>query len=643
MGKRATGSRTPLPATPDAVDVAMDIVGHDDVARTLLEKHSRLIDAQVRNERLEHANKRAMIAFRSVLAIVALAAVLGFGWMVMDARNDRGLVIDALSVPPDLAQRGLTGEALASNLADKLAEIDRTARSFRSPETMTVNWGNEVKIQIPETGVSIGEVDAFLRRTLGGQTTIGGAVFRTPQGLRLTVRAGGSGAVEQVGTDANLEAMIQKAAEGVFAQTQTYRYSKYLEFKGRTDEAMKVVRDLAATSDDPKERAWAWAQISNLLILTDTNAALAAAYRGIREDPSNPLVYLNGTIAAGHLSHYAESNRLGKIAGELGSNPDGGLSEIGVNTSRANLAFLPVETGDFNLVLKNLDALSGPLYPGLREKRDSTRAYYLLVLHDPRAARRLTGPVSDAAIAAQFPGSAGSGGGPNYDLAMEEGDYDRAALLTRKLLEFLKTNPETPHVSAVQSERFVLPDLATALAFGGHLDEARGIVERLPLDCVNCLAARGTVSGLSGEVAGARKWAMLALRGGAPPVFVHAGLARLDLQNRRWGDALAEADKALAAGPNYADAHKYRGDALRRLGRRDEAVAAYRKAADLAPAWGRLRIDWGLAELGRGDRKAAARQFDAASRLFLRPTDQKVLAGLRPFASPMPPSVKSRV
>ena len=130
----------------------------------------------------------------------------------------------------------------------------------------------------------------------------------------------------------------------------------------------------------------------------------------------------------------------------------------------ANLAFLPVETGDFNLVLKNLDALSGPLYPGLRENRDSTRAYYLLVLHDPRAARRLTGPVSDAAIAARFTGSAGGGGGPNYDLAMEEGDYDRAVLLTRQLLEFLKTNPETPHMSAVQSESSSAPAIWVAPA-----------------------------------------------------------------------------------------------------------------------------------------------------------------------------------
>ena len=625
-------AKSATPNTTDAVDVAMAMAGDGNAARTLLAKHGRLIDAQIRTERLEHRNKLALIAFRSILALAALALIVGFCWMVANARRDRGLVIEALSVPPDLAARGLTGQTMAAALADKLAEIDRTAQSFRSPETMTVNWGNEVKIQIPETGVSIGEVDAFLRRALGQQTTIGGAVFRTPEGLRLTVRAGGSGAVEQVGTDANLEAMIQKAAEGVFAQTQAYRYSKYLEFKGRKDEAMKVARDLAATSDDPKERAWAWAQISNLLGYTDTSASLAAAYRGIREDPSNPLAYLNGSIAASHLSHEAESNKLGKAANDLGSNPNGGLSDIGINTSRSNLAAEAGFTGDFNRVLKNIDALSGPVYPGLRESRDAGRAFYLLGLHNPRAARPLMGAMTDTAAAAQF-SQTSSGGGPYYAMAMEEGDYDRAALLARQVIEFLKTNPETPHLSAMQSERFILPNLANALAFGGHLDEARGIVDRLPLDCVNCLAARGTVSGLSGDVAGAHKWAMLALRGGAAPVFVHGGLARLELQNRRWGAALAEANQALAAGPNYADAHKYRGDALRRLGRLDEAIASYRKAADIAPQWGRLRIDWGIAELRRGDKQAARAQFDEAARRFLSNRDRLLLAAVRPLAA----------
>jgi len=497
---------------------------------------------------------------------------------------------------------------------------------------MTVNWGNDVKIQIPETGVSIGELDAFLRRVLGHQTTIGGALFRTPQGLRLTVRAGGTGAVEQTGTDANLEVMIQRAAEGVFAKTQAYRFSKYLEFEGRTDEAMTVARDIIRTDEDPKERAWAWAQVSNLLISTDTRAAVAAAYSGIEEDRSNALSYLNGCIAAGHLSHEGEQKQLCDTASRLGSDPAGGLSDIGINTSRTNQAFNPAESGDFGLALKQLDALSGPLYPGVRERRDVSHASLYLALHDVRGSRRLFGKLTDRATAATYSGSAGVSL-PQYDDAMEVGDYGRAAASARDVIMFLKTNPETAHLSALLTERTMLPNLARALALGGKFEEARAIAETLPVDCGRCLLARSVVAGAAGDLAQARRWNAAAVRNGTNPLVARDQMVKIALLNRRWSEALAEADRALAVGPNYADSHKARGDALRRLGRFDEAVAAYRRAEALAPQWGRLRIDWGMAELGRRHPDKARSKFDEASRLFLSARDRRVLATVRPFAA----------
>ena len=57
--------RSAMPDTPDAIDVAMGMVGDERVARTLLEKHCKLIEAQIQSERLEHGVKRALIAFRS--------------------------------------------------------------------------------------------------------------------------------------------------------------------------------------------------------------------------------------------------------------------------------------------------------------------------------------------------------------------------------------------------------------------------------------------------------------------------------------------------------------------------------------------------------------------------------------------------
>ena len=214
--KGARRGPPPVPRTPDALDIALDRLDDDDAARALLARHTELIETQIRSERLDHRAKRMAMAGRFLLALVALSVIGGLAWMVLAARADRSLVIEAFATPPDLAARGLTGEVLAGNLADRLGEIDRSANSFRSPETMSVNWGDEVKIEIPSTGISIGELDRFLRRQLGHQTVIGGSVFRTPEGLRMTVRTGALGTVEQTGNDAQLEHMVQKAAEGVF-------------------------------------------------------------------------------------------------------------------------------------------------------------------------------------------------------------------------------------------------------------------------------------------------------------------------------------------------------------------------------------------------------------------------------------------
>ena len=623
----ADGSNRAAPTTTDAVDVAMEMDGAGDAARTLLAKHGRLIDAQIRTERLEHRNKLALIAFRSILALAALAVIAGFGWMVANARSDRGLVIEALSVPPDLAARGLTGETMAAALADKLAEIDRTARSFRSPETMTVNWGNEVKIQIPETGVSIGEVDAFLRRTLGHQTVIGGAAFRAPQGLHLTVRVGGSGAIDQIGKDSDLDAMLQKAAEGVFAQTQAYRYSKYLEFTGRRDEAMAVARQIIATSDDRNERAWAWGQVSNLLQLTDSVGSIRAAQRGMRENSENPLNYLNGAIAAEHLRY----DRLGALwlhqANSLGLRPENGLSEVGINQSRLNMAVEAFsDHGDVKEYGQKIVAIQGPTFFANRGGDNEQDRGVALALHDVGGVLANPPPQSNAGYANSFNDSGLVA--PQYDTAMLVEDYSRAIAVTRSMMAFYATNPPSPHVSAIARDRFLLPSLAVALAQNGQIVEAQRLAAAFPADCEGCSIDKAKIAVAAGQYDVARKIVTQAIARAPYPLSLTLGLAQIEQRAGRYAAALAAANRVIAIGPNFADGHKARGDALRQLGRIDEAVSEYRKTAAIAPKWTRLYIDWAIAEVVRGDKAAARDRIAQARRLYQLPSDKRMLAVL---------------
>jgi len=629
----ANRSRKPVPTTTDALDVAMEMAGDQDAARTLLADHSRLIAAQIRSERLEHRNKLAMIAFRSILAAGALALILGFGWMVMNARNDRGLVIEALSVPPDLAQRGLTGQTMAAALADKLAEIDRTARSFRSTQTMTVNWGNDVKIQIPETGVSIGEVDAFLRRALGHQTVIGGAAFRAPQGLHLTVRVGGSGAIDQVGKDADLDAMLQKAAEGVFAQTQAYRYSKYLEFKGRRDEAMAVARQIVATSDDRDERSWAWAQVSNLLLKTDSVGAIRASQRGMRENTDNPLNYINGGVAAAHLRYDRLRDLWFHQGNVLGLRPKNGLSEVGVNQTRLNsLEEAWIARGDVKDYVRQRLALEGPTFYANRDGGEAQDRNVALALHDVGGVLANPPPQPDAAYAKAF-SDANQVVNRQYETAMLVEDYPRAIAVTRDLMAVYAANPESPHASAIARERFLLPYLALALAKNGQIAEAQRLAAAFPADCEGCSIDKAKIAVEAGQFDVARKIVTRAITRAPNPLFLTLGLAGIEQRAGRYVAALAAADRVVAIGPNFADGHKARGDALRRLGRIDEAVSEYRKTAKIAPRWTRLYIDWAIAEIERGDKATARGKLAETGRLYQLPSEKRAIAAVSRLAA----------
>ena len=635
MGEDRPGKaskRAELPNTPDALDVAMERAGDSDVARTLLEKHSKLIDAQIKSERLEHGAKRMVIFFRGAIGLVALAILLGLVWMAARARADRGLVIEALSVPPDLAQRGLTGEAVAAELADKLGAIDQIAQSFRSPETMKVNWGDDIKIVIPSTGVSIGELDTFLRRQLGGQTIIGGSVYRTPTGLRLTVRAGAHGAIDQTGTDATLDAMVQKAAEGVFEKTQPYRYSKYLEFTGRRDEAMAVARRLADTTDEPSERAWAWAQISNLYQRTDLRKSAAAAKRAFHEDPNNALAYLNANIAANLLGHNGESSRLAEKANDLGVRGIGGLSDIGINTSRANTAAEPGQSGDFAEMLRRLDRLRGKQYPGTEQLLAARRAAALLGMHDISASRQIAEVRPDAYFAGQLENSGGVTA-MQYATAATLDDWPAAADFARQQLAVLAREPEGPELAKAARERNVLPRLAIALARSGQVAQASRIANALPFDCYLCLSARMQVAGAAGDIAAAADWARQAERMNPGRPIVPTLLSRIYLAAGRYPEALTAADRAIAFGPHYTDALKARGDARRKLGRLDEAVRDYSAAEKAAPRWGRLQIDWGIAAARMGRMDEARGHFVKAATMDLSARDRALLGRLRAMAA----------
>ncbi|MEJ1967129.1 MAG: hypothetical protein WDN03_00620 [Rhizomicrobium sp.] len=226
-------------------------------ADAFLDEQTRLtrlaIERETREERLrnwsqfvEYASALMKLAFEFVVALMVVAIGTALAAAVWNAAHDNGLVIEAFSVPPDLANRGLTGEVVAGKVLDRLSALQEQTQSNRAASSYVNNWGNDIKVQIPETGVSIGQLYRYLAAWLGNETHISGEIYRDAVGLAVTARVGGQPGETLHGNDAALDVLIGRAAEAVYGSTQPYRYAVYLDNHGRSGEAQPIYRALLA-------------------------------------------------------------------------------------------------------------------------------------------------------------------------------------------------------------------------------------------------------------------------------------------------------------------------------------------------------------------------------------------------------------
>jgi len=309
---------------PFAAAVAMNAAQQggplDPHTAAYVEEQTRLLRLQVKHYDEERRlaigaakRKRFGDRMRNLLVVLVCLGVgvvtLGLAAMAWDAAHDHGLVVEAFSVPPDLAQRGLTGQVVARQVLDRLTDLKaRTGGTMRAPSSYKNDWGNELKVQIPETGVSLGELERYLRDWLGHETHITGEVYRTASGLTLTARAGDT-ASSFSGQDGDLDSLVQQAAEAMYARTQPYRYSVYLMHAKRVADVRAVL--IALTGDpDPVERAWAHVGLSNVVGMVDDQAGCVAENdAALREVPQFAPALINVVICELELGHQHEVMR----------------------------------------------------------------------------------------------------------------------------------------------------------------------------------------------------------------------------------------------------------------------------------------------------------------------------------------------
>ncbi len=224
---------------PVAATVAMDAARADPVlgveAAAYLRRQAHFVAIQTEhlheqrrvqldNLKLRRVSERLRVALQVLFVLIGLPIVLGLGVMIWNAAHDRALVVEPFSAPPDLAAGGLTGQVIAKQVLDRLADMQAQSEASRPADTYRNNWGDALKVEITELGVSLSDFRTFLDEELGHETRISDEVFRTRSGLTITARAGDAAASAFGGADADLDKLVQEAAEAVYRRTQPHRY-----------------------------------------------------------------------------------------------------------------------------------------------------------------------------------------------------------------------------------------------------------------------------------------------------------------------------------------------------------------------------------------------------------------------------------
>lgn len=614
---------------------------------------------------VRHMSGVLKLTFEIALAISAVALVWFLGTEVWNAAHDDGLVIEAFSVPPSLAASGLTGQVVAARIEDQLSALTAGTNSIRAPGSFANNWGDDIKVEIPETRVSIGELANYLHRLLGHQTHITGEVVDRAGTLTITARTGADPAARASGSDADMDTVLDQVSDAIFARTQPYRYGIHLLIQGRIAEAEAHFQNVAR-SGPLAERPWAYAGLFNVYAgLGQGAAANAAAKASIAQRPDFAWGWSKVAAAENNLDQPEQT--LGALATEARLLDNGGAGDLrpeGIPLLKAEIEGRKDElTGDYGGQLAALPGVyQGQVAPDAARSADLVQALIsriganastlagefrvngsvLANLHDLARARRLLD--AEPTIAAAITQYGDSTKRPDMtdlgpfvaqsfrviamQIALMQGDW-RGLLDVGGAATAADPALAARGRAATYAPVSVWPLMALAEAETGDFKAAHAGINRTPADCDLCLRVRGRIDALQGNQVGADFWFARAESTERSIPFADEDWGRVLLQR---GDAERAAEKFAAAskrGPHFADPLEGWGEALMAKNQSHLALAKFEEADKYAPNWGRLHLKWGEALRYAGKKDEAKKQFAAASKLDLTLADKSELERLR--------------
>jgi tetratricopeptide (TPR) repeat protein len=597
----------PEATAPDAVAsteafaaaVAARFAGNDpEVARdtsAFLKKQAQFLETQNKLLQDEHALRLAHLRHRSHLlrgqrfgqgiriavqlatGLIVIVVGIGIAVMLHDAFNSRTVVVDLFEAPAPLAARGITGTVLAGALLDELTHMQEATRSSANAKRdLAGAWSNDVKLAVPEAGVSLAELSRALKARFGHDLHIGGAVVETRAGgLALTVRGDKLASMTFTGAVDELESLTTKAAEYVYARSQPRQWAAYLGNAGRFEEQVAFCRS-AYTGSDAEDRAY---------LLTVWGRGLQRAGRPMVEGLGlfQAAIKLKPDLWS---AHAALQNTLWSLGDEEGAwrageemrRLAGGRPGRARSRDYDNWDALTWNLGEWlDAVVADARANAGVGTAGDAAGIEIADVYGRM--HDWQAAEialqtTLEDPKEPVVGALKHL--------VRGRLALEAGDRARAAAE----MDAFGTAYANPAASAS------IPSfncwIAPAEEAAGHPDKADAVLNAAG-KFLDCYRFRGDILAARGDWLGAEKAyaEAVALAPDLPAGYYSWGLAL-----SKHGDLGAAASKLKDAsryGPHWADPLKAWGDVLLKQGKSGEASAKYDEALLYAPNWKDLK------------------------------------------------------
>jgi tetratricopeptide (TPR) repeat protein len=565
------------------------------------------------------AELKALVKVTTILLVAALGAVM---W---SATQSRSIVIDFV-VPPSLLSDKMSEETLARMVAGRIKYLRASTGTERSrtgsgrtravlPDT---DWVDDLRIEIPQTGIAIGDAHKALRRLIGKDRYVK-AVIRESNGkpTALDLLVDGKASTHPLTDKAR---MADEAAEAIYSQIDPLSHVfDVLKDSKLRQEGLAALHTLAFESPERAERALAQNALAVELLQGDGRCAEAMPFlrRAHVLDPELSAPFYNLSNAYYCLGHDQDS-------ADATTQEQQVLRSFGARSERDGRRLLLVATdtlagqaGDYAGRLRLYDEMETE---GFGEK-SLDRALALAENHDVRGSVSVPLPESATPTRREW---------LRFKQLWALRDWPRAAMAMRDLNARYRSW-KSPYVTAqVATQNQPLEAMATA--WSGRADLAGPMVSAMPNDCYLCVRAKAAVAAAAGRHDEADRWFGLATRLGPRLPFAYSEWAQEKLASGRIGEARELFAKAHRFGPNWADPLKGWGDTFMAQGQAEAAIAKYSAAAGHAPGWGALQVEWGKALWYAGRRQEALGKFRDAARIGLSAPDLRRALRLRCMA-----------